>query len=64
MEEASARKVAVVSAERDAAHERALELRKERRLQRAFSQAEGSTVGESRGLFFRCSRASWARSHR
>ncbi len=52
MEEASARKVAAVAAERDAAHERVQELRKERLLERAFSEAEGRTGGDSRGTFF------------
>ena len=58
MEEASARKVAAVAAERDAAHERVQELRKERLLERAFSEAEGRTGGDGRGTFFRCLRAS------
>jgi hypothetical protein len=52
MEEASARKVAAVAAERDAAHERVQELRKERLLERAFSEAEGRTGGDGRGTFF------------
>ena len=52
MEEASARKVAAVSAERDSANERVLELRKERLLERAFSEAEGRSGGDSRGTFF------------
>jgi hypothetical protein len=52
MEEASARKVAAVAAERDAAHERVQELRKERLLERAFSEAEGRTGGDARGTFF------------
>ena len=52
MEEASARKVAAVAAERDAAHERVQELRKERLLERAFSEAEGRTGGYGRGTFF------------
>jgi hypothetical protein len=52
MEEASARKVAAVAAERDAAAERVLQLRKERLLERAFSEAEGRTGGDGRGTFF------------
>ncbi len=52
MKEASARKVAAVAAERDAAHERVQELRKERLLERAFSEAEGRTGGDARGTFF------------
>ena len=52
MEEASARKVAAVAAERDAAHERVQELRKERLLERAFSEAAGRTGGDGRGTFF------------
>ena len=52
MEEAAAKRVAAVSAERDAAHERVQELRKERLLERAFSEAEGRTGGDSRGTFF------------
>ena len=52
MEEASARKVAAVAAERDAAHKRVLELRKERLLERAFSEAEGRSGGDCRGTFF------------
>ena len=36
MEEAAAKRVAAVSAERDAAHERVQDLRKERLLERAF----------------------------
>jgi hypothetical protein len=52
MEEASARKVPAVAAERDAAHERVQELRKERLLERAFSEAEGRTGGDARGTFF------------
>ena len=46
MEEAAAKRVAAVSAERDAAHERVQELRKERLLERAFSEAEGRTGGD------------------
>ena len=52
MEEASARKVAAVAAERDAAAEKVLQLRKERLLERAFSEAEGRTGGDGRGTFF------------
>ena len=52
MEEAAAKRVAAVSAERDAAHERVQELRKERLLERAFSEAEGRTGGDGRGTFF------------
>lgn len=52
MEEASARKMAAIAAERDAAAERVLQLRKERLLERAFSEAEGRTGGDGRGTFF------------
>ena len=52
MEEASARKVAAIAAERDSAAERVLQLRKERLLERAFSEAEGRTGGDGRGTFF------------
>lgn len=52
MEEASARKVATIAAERDSAAERVLQLRKERLLERAFSEAEGRTGGDGRGTFF------------
>ncbi len=52
MEEASARKVAAIAAERDASAERVLQLRKERLLERAFSEAEGRTGGDGRGTFF------------
>jgi hypothetical protein len=41
-----------VAAERDAANERVQELRKERLLERAFSEAEGRTGGDGRGTFF------------
>ncbi|MEB3353097.1 MAG: hypothetical protein VKM34_02535 [Cyanobacteriota bacterium] len=41
MEEASAQKVAAVAAERDEAKQQILQLRKDRLLERAFSQAEG-----------------------
>ena len=44
--------MAAVAAERDAAHERVQELRKERLLERAFSEAEGRNGGDSRGTFF------------
>ncbi len=57
MEEAAAKRVAAVSAERDAAHERVQELRKERLLERAFSEAEGRTGGDSRGTFFQVFRS-------
>jgi chromosome segregation ATPase len=63
MEEAAAKRVAAVSAERDAAHERVQELRKERLLERAFSEAEGRTGGDSRGTFFQVFR-SMARANR
>jgi len=53
--------VAAVSAERDAAHERVQELRKERLLERAFSEAEGRTGGDGRGTFFQVFRSMlWA----
>ena len=52
MEEASARKVAALAAARDAAAERVLQLRKDRLLERAFSEAEGRTGGDGRGTFF------------
>jgi len=52
MEEASAQKVAAVSAERDEAKQQILQLRKDRLLERAFSEAEGRTGGDSRGTFF------------
>ena len=57
MEEAAAKRVAAVSAERDAAHERVHELRKERLLERAFSEAEGRTGGDGRGTFFQVFRS-------
>ncbi len=57
MEEAAAKRVAAVSAERDAAHERVQELRKERLLERAFSEAEGRTGGDGRGTFFQVFRS-------
>ena len=52
MEEASAQKVAAVAAERDEAKQQVLQLRKDRLLERAFSQAEGRTGGDARGTFF------------
>ena len=52
MEEATTKRVATVAAERDAANERVQELRKERLLERAFSEAEGRTGGDGRGTFF------------
>ena len=52
MEEASAQKVAAVAAERDEAKQQVLQLRKDRLLERAFSQAEGRTGGDTRGTFF------------
>jgi hypothetical protein len=44
MEEASAQKVAAVAAERDEVKQQILQLRKDRLLERAFSQAEGRTA--------------------
>jgi len=52
IEEASAQKVAAVAAERDEAKQQLLQLRKDRLLERAFSQAEGRTGGDRRGTFF------------
>ncbi|MCP9861137.1 MULTISPECIES: hypothetical protein [unclassified Cyanobium] len=52
MEEASAQKVAAVAAERDEAKQQILHLRKDRLLERAFSEAEGRTGGDARGTFF------------
>lgn len=52
MEEATTKRVASVAAERDAANDRVQELRKERLLERAFSEAEGRTGGDGRGTFF------------
>jgi len=52
MEEASAKKVAAACAERDAASSLVLQLRKERLLERAFSEAEGRNGGDGRGTFF------------
>ena len=52
MEEASAQKVAAVASERDDAKQQVLQLRKDRLLERAFSQAEGRNGGDRRGTFF------------
>ena len=52
MEEASAQKVAAVASERDEARQQILQLRKDRLLERVFSQAEGRTGGDARGTFF------------
>ena len=52
MEEASAQKVAAVASERDEAKQQVLQLRKDRLLERAFSQAEGRNGGDARGTFF------------
>ncbi|MFN9872320.1 MAG: hypothetical protein ACK55E_12890 [Cyanobacteriota bacterium] len=52
MEEASAQRVAAVAAERDEAKQQVLQLRKDRLLERAFSQAEGRNGGDRRGTFF------------
>ena len=60
MEEASAKKVAAVAAERDDAKQQILQLRKERLLERAFSEAEGRTGGDGRGTFSTSSKGSWA----
>jgi exonuclease VII large subunit len=49
MEEASAQKVAAVASERDEAKQQVLQLRKDRLLERAFSQAEGRNGGDARG---------------
>lgn len=50
MEEASAQKVAAaVASERDEAKQQVLQLRKDRLLERALSQAEGRTGGDARG---------------
>ena len=57
MEEASAKKVATVAAERDGAQALVLALRKERLLERAFSEAEGRTGGDGRGTFFQVFRS-------
>ena len=57
MEEAAAKRVAAVSADRDAAHERVQELRKEWLLDRAFSEAEGRTGGDGRGTVFQVFRS-------
>jgi len=52
MEEASAQKVAAVASERDEARQQILQLRKDRLLERVFSQAEGRSGGDARGTFF------------
>ena len=52
MEEASAQKVAAVASERDEAKQQVLQLRKDRLLERAFSQADGRNGGDRRGTFF------------
>ncbi|MCX5947691.1 MAG: hypothetical protein NTY67_05765 [Cyanobacteria bacterium] len=52
MEEASAQKVAAVASERDEAKQQVLQLRKDRLLERAFSQAEGRNGGDRRSTFF------------
>ena len=52
MEEASSKKVLAAITERDGAQALVLALRKERLLERAFSEAEGRTGGDSRGTFF------------
>ncbi len=52
MEEASAQRVAAVAAERDEAKAQVLQLRKDRLLERASSQAEGRSGGDTRGTFF------------
>lgn len=52
MEEASSKKVLSAITERDGAQALVLALRKERLLERAFSEAEGRTGGDSRGTFF------------
>ncbi len=49
MEEASAQKMA---SESDEVRQQILQLRKDRLLERAFSQAEGRTGGDARGTFF------------
>jgi hypothetical protein len=52
MGEASAQKVAAVASERDEAKQQVLQLRKDRLLEGAFSQAEGRNGGDARGTFF------------
>ena len=52
MEEAASKKVLAAITERDGAQALVLALRKERLLERAFSEAEGRTGGDSRGTFF------------
>jgi hypothetical protein len=59
MEEASAQKVAAVASERDEARAQVLQLRKDRLLERAFSQAEGRTGGDGRAPSLTSSRGSW-----
>jgi hypothetical protein len=51
-EEASAQPVAAVASERDEARSQVLQLRKERLLERAFSQVVGRTGGDRGGTFF------------
>jgi len=52
MEEAASKKVLAAITERDGAQALVLALRKERLLERAFSEAEGRTGGDNRGTFF------------
>jgi len=52
MEEASSKKVLAAITERDGAQALVLSLRKERLLERAFSEAEGRTGGDVHGTFF------------
>jgi hypothetical protein len=49
MEEASAQKVAAVAYERDEAKQQVLQLRKDRLLERAFSQAQAAMVVKPAG---------------
>lgn len=51
------RQMEEATAKRDAAHERVQELRKDRLLERAFSEAEGRTGGDGRGTFFQVFRS-------
>ena len=51
------RQMEEAAAKRDAAHERVQELRKDRLLERAFSEAEGRTGGDGRGTFFQVFRS-------
>ena len=51
------RQMEEAAAKRDAAHERVQELRKDRLLERAFSEAEGRTGGDGRGSFFQVFRS-------